>query len=168
MNLNDEEGPLSVSFREITRDELKAVCDLVVAPEQSDLVTPNVMTMAEAPFEPGALVRAMWQGERVVGLLAMLRPSAYPEDEDIVIRRDAAYVWRLMVGARFQGQGLGILALDEAKRTAAAWGYRGMTLTVAGKPHSALPFYEKYGFVRTGRMLWDDENELEMVCWFAD
>ena len=105
---------MSVEFRQITRDELRAVCDLVVAPHQSDLVTPNVMTMAEAPYEPGALVRAMWQGDQVVGLLAMLRPSAYPEDEDIIIRRDAAYVWRLMVGQSFQGQGLGILALDEA------------------------------------------------------
>lgn len=157
-----------VEFREVTRADLAAVCDLVVAPEQSDLLTPNVMTMAEAPFEPGALVRGMWQGDTVVGLLAMLRPSAYPEEVDIVIRRDAAYVWRLMVGEGFQGQGLGYLALDEAKRTAVEWGYGGMTLTVAGKPHSAIPFYEKFGFAMTGRMLWEDDNELEMVCWFKD
>ena len=157
-----------VDLREVTRDDLKAVCELVVAPEQSDLVTPNVMTMAEARFEPGALVRALWQEEKVVGLLAMLRPSVYPEEEDIVIRRDAAYVWRLMVGGSFQGQGLGTFALDEAKRTAMEWGYRGMTLTVASKPHSAIPFYERYGFVLTGRMLWEDENELEMICWFRD
>lgn len=159
---------MSVVFRKVTRDNLKAVCELAVAPEQSDLVTPNVMTMAEAQFEPGALVRAIGQGENVVGLLAMLRPSAYPEDVDIVIRRDAAYVWRLMVGSSFQGQGLGILALDEAKRTAMEWGYRGMTLTVASKPHSAIPFYERYGFALTGQMLWEDENELEMICWFKD
>ena len=102
----------------------------------------------------------------MVGLLAMLRPSAYPEDEDIIIRRDAAYVWRLMVGQGYQGRGFGVAALDEAKRTAKAWGYGGMTLTVASKPHSAIPFYERYGFTLTGRMLWGDENELEMVCWF--
>lgn len=159
---------LSVVFREVTRDDLKAVCDLVVAPGQSDLVTPNVMTMAEAQFEPGALVRAMWQRDKVVGLLAMLRPSDYPEDQDIVIRRDVAYVWRLMVGRNFQGQGYGILALDEAKRTAIEWGYHGMSLTVGSKPHSAIPFYERYGFVLTGRALWEDENELEMICWFED
>ena len=157
-----------VEFREVTREDLRAVCQLAVAPEQADLVSPNVMTMAEAQFEPGALVRAMWQGKEVVGLLAMLRPSAYPQEEDIVIRRDAAYVWRLMVGNSFQRQGLGALALDEAKRTAQKWGYGALTLTVAGKPHSAIPFYERYGFKLTGRMLWDDENELEMICRFND
>jgi len=124
------------------------------------------MTMAEAPFEAGALVRALWQGENVVGLLAMLRPSAYPEEEGIIIRRDTAYIWRLMVGQGYQGRGLGRMALDEAQRTAKSWGYGGMTLTVASKPHSAIPFYERYGFALTGRMLWEDENELEMVYWF--
>ncbi|MEM9061617.1 MAG: GNAT family N-acetyltransferase [Pseudomonadota bacterium] len=152
-------------FRDVTRDDLKAVCDLVVAPEQADLVTPNVMTMAEAQFEVGALVRAIWQDETVVGLLAMLRPSAYPEDEEIVIRRDLAYVWRLMVGSEFQGQGFGGLAIEEAKRTAADWGYPGVSLTVGRKPRSAIPFYRKHGFEFTGRTLWGDENEHEMICW---
>ena len=155
-----------VEFRRVTRADLAEVCKLVVAAEQSDLVSPNVMTMAEAQFEPGGLVRGIWRDDQVVGLLAMLRPSAYPEETDIVIRRDAAYVWRLMVGGDFQGQGLGKMALDEAKRTAVEWGYRGMTLTVASKPHSAIPFYESYGFEKTGRILWGDDNELEMVLWF--
>ena len=159
---------MSIVIREVTREDLEAVCALDVAPDQKDLVTPNVMTMAEAPFEAGALVRALWQDEQVVGLLAMLRPSAYPEDEDIIIRRDAAYVWRLMIGEDFQGQGLGKIALDEAKRTAIEWGYGGMSLTVGGAPHAATPFYERYGFTLTGRKLWDDENEIEMIYWFKD
>ena len=157
---------MSIAVREVTRDDLEEVCALVVAPEQKDLVTPNVMTMAEAQFEAGALVRALWQNEQAVGLLAMLRPSSYPVDEDIVIRRDAAYIWRLMIGKDFQGQGLGTIALDEAKKTAMEWGYSGMSLTVGGMPHSATPFYERYGFALTGRRLWDDDNELEMVHWF--
>lgn len=156
-----------VEFRDITRDDLKAVCDLVVAPEQADLVTSNVMTMAEAQFEAGALVRAIWKNEEVVGLLAMLMPSAYTEEE-IVIRRDTAYIWRLMIGSSFQGQGFGGLALEEAKRTAVDWGYTGVSLSVGGKPHSAIPFYRKHSFELTGRMLWGDENELEMICWFSE
>ena len=157
-----------VEFREITRDNLGAVCRLRVAPEQDDLVSPNVMTMAEVPFEPGAWVRALWLGEEPVGLLAMLRPSAYPEDEDIEIRRDAAYVWRLMVAEDFQGRGFGKAALDEARRMALSWGYKGMTLTVGQAPHSAIPFYQRYGFEKTGRVLWGDAGEIEMVCWFGD
>jgi diamine N-acetyltransferase len=157
-----------VDFRRVTRDDLEAVCALRVASGQESLVTPNVMTMAEAQFEPGSLVHAMWQNGRAVGLLAMLRPSAYPAAEDIIIRRDAAYVWRLMVDKDFQGQGLGTLALDEASRIAIEWGYRGMSLTVGGKPRSAIPFYERYGFTLTGRKLWNDDNELEMIHWFPN
>ena len=155
-----------LEFREVSRDDLDAICALDVAPEQRHLLSPNMMTMAEAPYEAGALVRGVWRGDEAVGLIAMLRPSAYPPDEDIEIRRDAAYVWRLMIAHAAQGQGFGKAALDEAKRTAQGWGYRGMTLTVGDGPHSAIPFYERYGFALTGRQLWDNAGELEMVCWF--
>ena len=157
-----------VEFRTIGREDLEAVCALAVAPEQAGLVTPNVMTMAEAQFECGALVRAMWRDGKPVGLLAMLRPSAYPAEQDITIRRDLAYVWRLMVGKDFQGQGLGFAAMEEAKRTATEWGYPGLSLTVGSTPHSAIPFYERCGFRLTGRKLWNDDNELEMIRWSAD
>jgi len=156
-----------IEFRKVNRKDLGTVCALKVAPEQESYVSPNVMTMAEAQFEPGALVRAMWDADHPVGLIAMLRPSAYPEDQDIVVRRDAAYVWRLMVDQNFQGQGFGRLALEEAKRTSIDWGYEAMTLTAGVGPHSAIPIYQKYGFELTGRRLWDDEGELEMICTFA-
>jgi diamine N-acetyltransferase len=157
-----------VKFRKVTQDDLDAVCALVVAAGQADFVTPNVMIMAQAQFEPGALVLAMWQDGKPVGLLAMKRPSAYPVEEDITIRRDLAYVWRLMVGKDFQGRGLGHAALNEAKRRAIEWGYAGMSLTVSDQPHSAISFYERFGFKLTGRKLWNDENEIEMILWFAD
>lgn len=101
-------------------------------------------------------------------MLAMMRPSAYPEDEDIVVRRDLAYIWRLMIDAQFQGRGYGACALQEAKRIAKSWGYPGVSLTVADKPNSAIPYYEKFGFVPTGRVLWGDAHELEMIWMFSD
>lgn len=156
-----------IEFREVTtREELWAVCDLKVAPAQSSLVSLNMMTFAEAPFEPGALVRAMWRGKDPVGLLAMVNPSANPPDHDPELRQDAAYLWRLMVGEVFQGQGVGRLALQEAKRTAIAWGYGAMTLSVANRPDAAQPFYKRFGFELTGRQIWDDADEVEMICRF--
>ncbi|MEM7058433.1 MAG: GNAT family N-acetyltransferase [Pseudomonadota bacterium] len=158
-----------VEFREIADwDELHLICALKVAPEQDGYVSPNVMTMAEAPFEVGSLVRAIWNDGQPIGLLAMKRPSDYPAEEDIQIRRDAAYVWRLMVDQDFQGQGFGVHALNEAKRTAIDWGYDAMTLTAGDGPHSAIPFYKRYGFVLTGRTLWGDEGELEMICQITE
>lgn len=155
-----------VELRQVTREDLGAVCALKVKSEQDGLVTPNVMTMAEAQFEPGALVRAAWHNDQPVGLLAMLRPSAYPEDQDIIIRRDLAYVWRLMIDARFQAKGFGRHMMDAARRTAIDWDYKGLSLTVGSGPHSAIPFYQRCGFELTGRKLWGDAQELEMICWF--
>ena len=150
-----------ICLRKVTRDDLEAVCNLNVAQEQVGLVTPNVMTMAEAQFEAGAWVRAIWLDEHVAGLIAMLRPSAYPDEENIVIRRDAAYLWRLMIGADFQRQGLGAATLQEAKRKSIDWGYSGLSLTVADAPMSAKTFYERYGFIPTGRRLWGDPGEID-------
>ena len=158
---------MTIEFHNVTQENLAAVCALQVAPEQRELVTSNVMTMAESQFEAGALVRALWLNDHPVGLLAMLNPSRYPTDQDIIIRRDTAFVWRLMVGLEYQGQGFGMQALTEAKRIAITWGYNAMSLTVGGKTHSAIPMYEKFGLSRTGRILWDDENEIEMLCRFT-
>ena len=155
-----------LEFRQVTREDLDAVCALTVKAEQDGLVTSNVMTMAEAQFEPGALVRAAWQDHQPVGLLAMLRPSAYPEDQDITIRRDMAYVWRFMVDAKFQGKGFGRQMMHAAGQTARDWGYDGLSLTVGSGPHSAIPFYQRCGFELTGRKLWGDAQELEMILWF--
>lgn len=147
-------------LREITGDTVRAVCDLCVAKGQEGLVSPAAYTLAEAAFEPGAWVRAIWLGDRPVGLIAMIDPAPYPLEDRSEIPRDAAYLWRLMVAEGVQKQGLGSFALRQAIRQAAAWGYPCVTLTVADEPGSAMPFYEAHGFRRTGRLLWGDEVEM--------
>lgn len=150
-----------LSFRPVEKAHVRPLAALQVADNQVDLVSPNAITMAQAPFEPGALVRGIWDSDRPVGLIAMIDTRQIPASESVEWSRDQAYLWRLMVAGAEQGKGIGNAAIAEAKRTAHAWGLKALNLTTANDPRSAQPFYERHGFVLTGRQF---DGELEMVC----
>ena len=141
--------------REVTRDHLWPLINLAVRPDQRDLVSSNMKTFAEAPFETGAYVWGLWVGTTPVGLMAMVHPREYPyheEGDDV----EAAYVWRLMIAADHQGHGYGRAAIGMALTVARDWGCPRITLGVSEAAHSAQPFYEKMGFRSTGRVASDD------------
>ncbi len=138
-----------------------ALTALKVSPTQQDLVTPNDRTLAEAPLESGAQVWGLWVGDVVVGLMGMVNPRAadppHPEDDP-----DAAYLWRLMIGAGHQGRGHGRAAVRLAAAQARAWGYDRMTCGVADVAHSNLGFYTRLGFQVTDRVVQGDR-----MIWLA-
>jgi diamine N-acetyltransferase len=141
--------------RAVTRDHLWPLIDLAVRPDQRDLVSSNMKTFAEAPFEPGSRVWGLWVDATPVGLMAMVHPREYPfhlpEDD-----AEAAYIWRLMIAADHQGRGHGRAAIAMAIEVAREWACPRITLGVSPASHSAQPFYEKMGFRSTGRIAWDD------------
>jgi diamine N-acetyltransferase len=141
--------------RLVTRDHLWPLINLTVRPDQHDLVSSNMKTFAEAPFEPGSRVWGLWVGETPVGLMAMVHPREYPyheEGDDV----EAAYVWRLMIAADHQGHGYGRTAIGMAVAVARYWGCPRITLGVSPASHSAQQFYEKMGFRSTGRIVEED------------
>jgi diamine N-acetyltransferase len=141
---------MTLEKRTVTRDHLQVLIDLAVRPDQRDLVSPNVKTFAQAPFEPGAQVWGLWDGDTAVGLMAMVDPRDYTffQDGD---DREAAYLWRLMIADGHQGQGYGAAAIGLALKVARDWGCPRLTASVADVPHSNLGFYERLGFRWTGR-----------------
>ncbi|MEO1549419.1 MAG: GNAT family N-acetyltransferase [Pseudomonadota bacterium] len=146
----------ALSRVEITRDNFDAVVRLRVAPHQKGLVSDNVMTLAEAPFEPGSVVSGLQAGDALVGLMAMIdlahAVDLHPDDD-----RDGAYLWRLMIAQGHQGQGYGTQALQFAFAQARAWDRRALYAHVGQDDGNALPFYQRFGFQPTGRV---DEGEL--------
>lgn len=142
-----------------TRESLEALLGLRVAPSQRGLVADPAMTLAQAQFEPGSFVWGLWEGDKAVGLMAMVDPRAYPflEPGD---DPEAAYLWRLMIDAAHQGRGHGRRALDLAVAQTRAWGLNRLTAGVVDRADSALPFYMGYGFRPTGRM---PHGEVEIV-----
>jgi diamine N-acetyltransferase len=142
----------TTSLREITKETVRQITALDVGPEQHGLVAPNAVSIAEAHFEPKAWFRAIYEGEEPAGFAMVWRDPDAGE----------FYLWRFMVDARFQGRGVGGRALELLIDEARADGVDEVKLSVVPGEHSALRFYERFGFERTG-VVEHGEEEMRLV-----
>ncbi|MEM1431875.1 MAG: GNAT family N-acetyltransferase [Pseudomonadota bacterium] len=143
--------------RPVERDHVRPLLKLKVKPDQQEQVASNAATLAQQAYEPNSYVWGLWDGDTPVGLLAMLDPAGHPDEEQD--KADAAYVWRLMIDSAHQGNGYGLRALGEVLAVAQEWGRSRVMLSAVERDGGAIAFYEKYGFDRTGRIVW---GEVEM------
>jgi diamine N-acetyltransferase len=146
---------MSFEARPVTRDTLWALIGLSVRDDQRDLVSSNMKTFAEAPYEPGAVVWGLWDGMVPVGLMAMVNPDGVRQHGPF-LQPGAAYLWRLMIAADRQGKGYGGQALRHAIAAAKGWGAGHLVTGVNDAPHGNRRFYERYGFVSSGKVEEDD------------
>jgi len=142
-----------VSLREITRETVVAICELRVAPEQTEFVADNGRSIADAHFQPKAWFRAVCAGDEPVGFVMLYNDPETPR----------YFLWRLMIAAEHQGKGYGNAALDllvEYVRTRPG----ATELQCSYVPGDARPgaFYAKYGFVETGEVV-GHENIITLV-----
>jgi diamine N-acetyltransferase len=140
------------SLREITKETVREITKLDVGSDQQGLVAPNSVSIAEAYFEPKAWFRAIYWGEEPAGFAMVWRDP--PEG--------TFYIWRFMVDARFQGKGVGRRALELLVDEARSDGAAEVTLSVVPGTHSALTFYESFGFEPTG-LVHGGETELRLA-----
>jgi diamine N-acetyltransferase len=138
-----------ISLREITKDNLRQIIQLKVAPPQERFVASNAVSIAQAYFDRDiAWFRAIYADSTPVGFVML-------HDEPAARKY---YLWRFMVDHRYQKLGYG------------AKGLRAVIEYVRGRPGahelltSVVPgdgspgaFYEKLGFAYTGEV---DEGEL--------
>jgi len=132
-----------VTLREITRETVRAICRLEVAPEQRAFVAPNAVSIAQAYFEPKAWFRAVYADEEPVGFAMLYEDPEKPE----------YFLWRFMVAAEHQGKRYGRQALDLVVDRVR--GLPGATeLRTSYVPGEAGPreFYLRYGFEETGEV----------------
>ncbi len=148
---------MTLDARPVTRDTLAQLIGLSVRGDQRDLVSANVKTVAEAAYEPGAMVWGLWDGTAPVGLLAMVDPAGVRLNGPFV-QPGAAYLWRLMIAADQQGRGYGAQALRLAIATATLWDAPCLVVGVNDVPHGNRGFYERHGFRSTGVV--EDEDLL--------
>jgi diamine N-acetyltransferase len=146
---------VTLEARPVTRDALLPLIGLTVRDDQRDLVSSNMKTLAEAPYEPGSVVWGLWDGDVPVGLMAMVDPAGVRLNGPF-LAPGAAYLWRLMVAADRQGRGYGGQALRHAIATARGWGAGHLVVGVNDVPHGYRSFYEGFGFVSSGVVEDDD------------
>lgn len=149
-----------VSLREITEANRAEVESLRVSPEQENYVDGVADSLVEAAETPAACpwYRAVYAGDVPVGFVMISDgiPDGHPE------YLGPYYLWRLLIDARWQRQGLGAATLDlvvDYLRTRPR--ARALLTSVVPGPASPLPFYLRYGFSPTGQA-FDGEDVLEL------
>jgi diamine N-acetyltransferase len=143
---------MPVSLRPLGDAERKSVLTLHVAPDQQDFLASNAQSLEEAAENPECVPLAVYSGDESVGF------AMYARDSD-----DHNYwIYRLMIDARFQGQGLGPAALRALM--ALMFRLHGCTSIYLGvEPENlrAAAIYRRHGFRDTGQRLG---NEIVMRC----
>ncbi len=73
------------------------------------------------------------------------------------------YLWKLIIDERYQRQGFGTATLDAiVAYFRSRPGVERMWTSAGEGPGSPIPFYERYGFVRTGDIVFDHEVLLRL------
>jgi diamine N-acetyltransferase len=138
-----------VTLRQITKETLRPVLKLSVAPSQLGFVATNAVSIAQAHFEPEkAWFRAVYADDTPVGFVMLSDDPIKPE----------YYLWRFMIDQRYQRHGFGRraigLLIEHVRQRPGATELLTSCVPGEGTP---IPFYEKLGFVQTGEK---DEDEL--------
>ncbi len=141
------EPEAAVTLREITEGNVRAICQLRVAPEQERFVAPNAISLAEAHAVPSAWFRAVYAGETPVGFVML--------DDDPEHQR--YYLWRYMIAAEHQGKGYGTRALQQVIDYVKTRP-RATEMFLCYQPGAGGPrdFYRKFGFEETGETEGDE------------
>ena len=147
-----------VSLRPITDANRKAVEALRVSPAQEQFVSSVADSLLEAAQEPDAraIFWAVYAGEAPVGFVMISDEVGSP---DYI----AHYLWKLLIDERHQRQGLGTATLDLiVEYFRGRPGVEEMWTSAGQGDGSPIPFYERYGFERTGETVFDDEVLLRL------
>ncbi|MBX3011241.1 MAG: GNAT family N-acetyltransferase [Caldilineaceae bacterium] len=143
----------TVTLREITEETVGSILRLQVATAQEQFVANNAVSLAQALFSKHAWYRAIYADETPVGFL-MLHDEPAGEEGPVY------YLWRFMIDARYQKLGFGRQALQlliahvRTRPNATQ-----LLLSYVPEEGGPLAFYEKLGFVHTGK---EEDGELEM------
>ena len=136
-----------VSLRNVTRKNLVPIMNLSVSESQKKFVANNAKSIAQGCFNSKAWFRAIYADDTPVGF-AMLH-----EDR----RKGNYYLWRFMIDENFQGKGYGAKALaliiERVRKSPKA---KEMTLSFVRAKGGPEKFYQKFGFVDTGKIEWGE------------
>ena len=149
-----------IHFKRITARTVLPVCKLseTLSPAQRQMVTDNAVSIAQAHFSENVWMRAIYADETLVGFIMLHIGSDYDDGIDCA----GAFLWRLMMGGRWQGLGYGRRALHRLITELRARGFRELFTSCGQGEASPEPFYRRLGFEPTGEM-YGEEIELRLA-----
>lgn len=143
-----------VTLRELTRENWVQCVRLTLDENQQGYLASNVETIAESKFEEHHRLRAIYNGDRLVGLIAYTHEVDPPDDE-------LFWIFRLMVDKNHQRQGIGLAAMKLAIAEIAELGSSRIRTMHKPTNRTAASLYKKLGFREIG-FLDDGDVLLEL------
>ena len=146
-----------ITFRPVDDSNRAELEKLAVSPQQSNFVSSVTESLQEAVEEPGgrAIPWGIYDGETPVGFLMI-------SDEVEGGGYLPHYLWKLLIDERHQRKGFGTAALDFVSGYFRERGVGSMLVSAGRGEGSPIPFYERYGFVSTGEIVFDGELLLRL------
>jgi diamine N-acetyltransferase len=143
--------PTVIDLRPVTDANRSAIEALTVSPHQYTFINSVADAFLEAQEEPGgrAIQWGLYDGETPVGFVMI-------SDEVDGPGYIAHYLWKLLIDRRYQRRGYGTAALDLVADYFRGRGVDTMWTSTGEGEGSPLPFYERYGFVRSGLAPWGE------------
>jgi len=136
---------MTVTLREITRDNWRECVKVKVEASQNQFVASNVFSLAQSKYEPECVPLAVYDDEQMVGFV-MYRP----EDHGL------AKIWfidRLLIGAEHQKKGYGRAAMQALiERLRSQKGYNAILISFVPENAVAEQLYRSLGFEDTGEI----------------
>jgi len=146
-----------ITLRPLTAEKRAALEALRLEPSQERFVNNVSEALLEADEEPGgrAIQFGLYDDGTPVGFVMI---SDEVDGPDYI----AHYLWKLLIDRDRQRKGYGTAALDLVSTYFRERGNAEMWTTAGEGDGGPIPFYERYGFVRTGDMVFDDEVLLRL------
>ena len=140
-----------INLRDITKKNLFSIIDLNVREDQKDQVASNSVSIAQAHYSKSAWFKGIFNNDIAVGFVML----------DLIKEENKCFLWRFMIDEKHQGKGYGKLALNQVidwVRSLEA--FEEIRTSYVPTKNGADGFYEKFGFIETGKL--EDSNEIGM------
>lgn len=135
---------MTMTLREITRENWLQCVRLKVAPEQEPFVAPNGVSLAQSKYEPEWVPLALYDDDEMVGFVMY---GVSPEE-------GKHWILRVMVDRRYQGKGYGRAAMRLLlDRLRAIPGCDEVAISYEPENDVARRLYASCGFRETGEII---------------
>lgn len=118
----------------VSEANVRTICELQPHPHQQHLVAPAAYTVAEGHYAPGAMLRAIYHDQQPVGVLLLEMQDGVP------------CLVRLLIGAEYQGQGVGRQAVALVAEPLRRSGWAELQVSYLPGPDGSEGFWRSCGF----------------------